>query len=47
MGRAAGAGLRVGVLTGASSCEELAQSADLVLKSIGEIRVAAKPAGQP
>lgn len=47
MGRAAGAGLRVGVLTGASSCGELAPSADLVLKSIGEIRVAAKPAGQP
>lgn len=47
MGRAAGAGLRVGVLTGASSCEELAQSADLVLTSIDEIRVDARPAGQP
>ena len=38
MGRAAGAGLLVGVLTGASSGEELAEAADLVLKSIGEIR---------
>ena len=47
MGRAAGAGLLVGVLTGASSCEELAQSADLVLSSIGEIKVAAEPARQP
>ena len=46
MGRAAGAGLRVGVLTGASSREELAESADLILASIGEIRVLARPAGQ-
>ena len=47
MGRAAGAGLRVGVLTGASSREALAQSADLVLASIDEIRVLAKPDCQP
>lgn len=47
MGRAAGAGLRVGVLTGASSREELAEAADLVLKSIGEITVAVGPTDQP
>ena len=46
MGRAAGAGLRVGVLTGASSGAVLEQSADLVLESIGEISVLAEPAGQ-
>lgn len=38
-GSAAGVGLRVGVLTGSGSREELAPWADVVLASIGEIRV--------
>ena len=46
MADAAGAGLRVGVLTGVGSRKELARSADLVLASIAEIRVGATPHGE-
>ena len=38
-GRAAGAGLRVGVLTGVGTTETLAPEADVILTSIGEIQV--------
>jgi phosphoglycolate phosphatase len=43
MAHAAGAGLRVGVLTGVGSYERLAPSADLILASIAEIRCGATP----
>jgi phosphoglycolate phosphatase-like HAD superfamily hydrolase len=41
MAERAGAGLRVGVLTGAGTREELAPHADVVLDSVDDIRVAA------
>lgn len=40
MGRAAGVGLCVGVLTGPASREQLAPYADVILESIGEIGIA-------
>ena len=43
MARAAGAGLAVGVLTGAGSRETLGPMADVVLYSIAEIRVGVSP----
>lgn len=43
MARAAGAGLRVGVLTGIGSLETLLPSADLVLSSVADIRVGINP----
>ena len=47
MGRAAGAGLRVGVLTGVGSRKVLAPEADLILASIAEIQVGAIRHGEP
>ena len=47
MGRAAGAGLRVGVLTGVGSRKALAPEADLILASIAEIQVGAIRHGEP
>jgi phosphoglycolate phosphatase len=42
MGRAAGAGLVVGVLSGVSSAESLAPLADVVIPSVGELVAAAE-----
>lgn len=47
MGRAAGAGMCAGVLTGTGSREGLAPAADVVLASIAEIRLGTTPAEQP
>ena len=47
MARAAGAGLVVGVLTGVGSRETLSSSADLILDSIGEIRIGAIQIDEP